>query len=66
MKKTMTYKQAFEELSIIVEDIDSEKTQVDTLSEKINRAVELIAFCKTKLRNTEEEFKKAVEKLTHH
>jgi len=63
MKNTMTYNQAFEELSKIVDDIDSEKTQVDTLSEKINRAVELISICQTKLRTTEEEFKKALEKL---
>jgi len=63
MKETMTYKKAFEELSKIVEEIDSEKVQVDTLSEKINRAIELITFCQTKLRTTEEEFKKALEKL---
>ena len=63
MKNTMTYKEAYEELSKIVEEIDSEKVQVDTLSEKINRANELITFCQTKLRTTEEEFRKAVEKL---
>ena len=63
MKNTMTYKEAYEELSKIVEEIDSEKVQVDTLSEKINRAIELITFCQTKLRSTEEEFRKAVEKL---
>ncbi len=63
MKNTMTYKEAFEELSKIVEEIDSEKVQVDTLSEKINRANELITFCQAKLRSTEEEFKKMVEKL---
>ena len=63
MKETMTYKKAFEELSKIVEEIDSEKVQVDTLSEKINRAIELITFCQTKLRTTEEEFKIALEKL---
>ncbi len=63
MKNEMTYNQAFEELSKIVEDIDSEKVQVDTLSDKISHAIELIEFCQLKLRTTEEEFKKALEKL---
>ena len=59
----MTYKKAFDELSKIVEDIDNEKVQVDTLAEKINLALDLIQFCQTKLRSTEEEFIKALEKL---
>lgn len=63
MKNTMTYNEAFNELSKIVEEIDNEKVQVDALSEKINSAIELISFCQMKLRTTEEEFKKAVEKL---
>lgn len=63
MKKTLTYKTAFEELSGIVSEIESEKVQVDTLSEKINRATELIEFCRLKLRTTEEEFLKALEKF---
>jgi exodeoxyribonuclease VII small subunit len=63
MKNTTTYKKAFDELSNIVEEIDNEKVQVDALTEKINRAIELIGFCQSKLRTTEEEFKKALEKL---
>lgn len=63
MKNTLTYKNAFEELAKIVEDIDNEKVQVDALSDKINRALELIQFCQTKLRTTEEEFKKTLRKL---
>lgn len=63
MKNMMTYKKAFDELSKIVEDIENEKVQVDTLSEKINRATELIEFCSEKLRSTEDEFKKSLGRL---
>ena len=63
MKTQLTYKAAFDELQTILEEIDSEQVQVDALTEKINRASELIDFCQTKLRSTEDEFKKTFEKL---
>ncbi|MFH1320057.1 MAG: exodeoxyribonuclease VII small subunit [Bacteroidota bacterium] len=63
MKTNLTYKKAFDELENIVRDIEDEKIQLDTLSKKVKRATELIEFCKTKLRMTEEEFKKAVLQL---
>lgn len=62
-KSKLTYETAFKELNTIVKDIESENVQLDELSKKIVRANELIAFCKEKLRLTEEEYQKAIDGL---
>ena len=62
MKASLTYQKAYEELTKIVAEIESEKIQLDQLAEKIRRAGELIEFCKVKLRSTEEEFAKIIGK----
>jgi exodeoxyribonuclease VII small subunit len=53
--ETMNYKIAKEELDNILMEIESGEVDIDTLSEKIKRAKSLLLFCKTKLRETEEE-----------
>ena len=63
MKEKPTYEKAFAELTRIVEEIEAGTTKLDTLKEKIDRATELINFCRGRLRATEEEFNKALEKL---
>jgi exodeoxyribonuclease VII small subunit len=62
-KNTLTYEAAYKELSIIVKDIEQENVPLDELTKKIERANELINFCKEKLRQTEEEYQKAVSQL---
>lgn len=52
-KKTLTYQSAAEELKQIVNAIENGQIGIDTLSEQIERASELIAFCKIKLRDIE-------------
>jgi exodeoxyribonuclease VII small subunit len=59
----LTYEIAFKELNGIVKDIEQENVQLDELSAKIIRANELIAFCKERLRQTEEEYQKAIDSL---
>ena len=54
MSDPISYTQAFEELQRIVQEIENGKISVDELSEKVRRATELIAVCKTKLTSTEE------------
>ena len=49
--KTMTYESALKELQEVVEDLRNEMVSVDDLTTKVNRAKELIDFCKNKLRN---------------
>jgi len=62
-KSKLTYESAFTELSAIVKDIEQENVQLDELAKKIVKANELIAFCKERLRLTEEEYQKAIDSL---
>jgi len=64
MANSYTYTDAFEELQIIVAEIETGKVNVDELSEKIKRASQLIAVCKTKLTATEAEVDKLLAELT--
>ncbi len=54
-KKEISYESAMRELQEIVSQLQEEVVSMDELSEKVKRAAELIAFCKDKLRKTEEE-----------
>lgn len=49
----MTYDQAYQELTTILEEIQSENVSIDSLAEKIKRANELKVFCQNKLRDIE-------------
>lgn len=51
----MTYNEAYKQLSILVEQIEDNEIQLDTLAEKVEQAKELIAFCETKLRTIDNE-----------
>ena len=56
----MTYDSAYEALEEIVEQMESDKIQVDELAQNVRRAQELIAFSENKLREREVEVDKAV------
>jgi exodeoxyribonuclease VII small subunit len=58
MNKKLTYDSAYAELKQILQDLQSEATGLDMLSEKIKRAAELTDFCKTKLRTIEADIEK--------
>ena len=51
---SINYARAFEELQAIVTEIELGQISVDILSEKVKRASELIAICKSKLSSTED------------
>lgn len=55
MKSKLTYQKAYNELAKLVEEIEDETMQLDTLAEKIKQANELIKYCEKKLRNIENE-----------
>lgn len=59
----MTYSEAFEELQLIVNEIESGEISVDLLSEKVKRASALIRFCKEKLTNTEADVNQILKEL---
>ncbi len=59
----INYARAFEELQAIVTEIELGQISVDILSEKVKRASELIAICKTKLTSTEEDVNQILKEL---
>lgn len=61
--KQISYSRALSELEKIISEIESEETDLDLLSEKVKRAAYLIKYCRTRLRSTEEEVKKALSEI---
>ena len=59
----MNYTKAKNELEKIVQSIESEELDIDTLTQKVKRATELIAFCKEKLTKTDSELQKILDNI---
>jgi exodeoxyribonuclease VII small subunit len=62
-KKELTYKEAFVRLEEIQALIESNKLDVDDLSEKLKEASVLLKICKDKLFLASEETKKILEEI---
>jgi exodeoxyribonuclease VII small subunit len=62
-EKEVNYESAFKELQGIVSEIELGQITVDILSQKVKRAAELIAICKTKLSSTEEDVNMILKEL---
>lgn len=63
MNETLKYTAAFEELQIIVQEIEEGEITVDELALKVKRAAELIKICKNKLTTTEEDVNEILKEL---
>lgn len=63
MSTNLSYQDAFDELKRIVSDLEEGEVNVDELSEKVKRATQLIAVCKSKLTDTEEDVNKILKEL---
>ena len=63
MSKKTTYTDAFVELQALVAEIEEGQISIDDLSEKVKRATVLIAICKNKLKDTEEDVSKILKEL---
>ena len=61
--KDLTYSKAEEELNSILQEIEDENVDVDSLTVKIKRACELLKFCNAKLKSTDEEVKKILDEF---
>jgi len=61
--KDYTYTQAMQRLETILAQLEEGTATVDTLSELVKEAADLVKFCRKKLRNTEDEVQKAFEGL---
>ncbi|WP_018343275.1 exodeoxyribonuclease VII small subunit [Cytophaga aurantiaca] len=53
MENELTYNEALSKLEEIVEQIEDDSIMLDTLTEKVAQANELIKYCETKLRTIE-------------
>jgi exodeoxyribonuclease VII small subunit len=63
MEKKISYTEAIRELEAIVTEIEEGEITIDTLSEKVKRASELIKICKAKLTATEEDVNKILGEI---
>jgi len=63
MEKKISYTEAISELELIVTEIEQGEITIDTLSEKVKRASELIKICKDKLTATEEDVSKILGEI---
>jgi len=50
MNNDLTFDKAFDELKKLVEQIEDDEIQVDTLAEKAKQVNDLIEFCENRLR----------------
>ncbi len=62
-KKELSYKEAVAEIETILELIETGELDVDQLSEKVKRVSALVALCREKLHNTEEEIEKILNEM---
>ena len=51
----LTYNEAYSELIKLVDQIEDDKIQLDTLAEKVKQAKELIDYCETRLRSIDKD-----------
>jgi exodeoxyribonuclease VII small subunit len=58
MSKKLSYDSAYAELNKILASLQSDEVSLDEISDKLKRAAELSAFCKSKLRSIEEVLEK--------
>lgn len=63
IKKGLSYKDAITEIEEILRQIENEEPDVDQLSEKVKRLSALVAWCREKLHNTEEEIEKILKEI---
>jgi len=63
MSKEPSYTEAFDELQLIVSELEQGGISVDQLLQKVQRAALLIRICKKKLTTTEEDVNQILKEL---
>jgi exodeoxyribonuclease VII small subunit len=61
-KAEISYSDAISEITQIIHEIEQNQVDIDLLSEKVKRVTFLLDFCKNKLKNTEEQTNKILNK----
>lgn len=62
MKKYFKYEEAVEQLEQIVRKMENDELDIDSLTDELRKAQELIKLCKAKLTSTDAEIKNMLEK----
>ena len=60
----MTYAQAMERLEAIMNDVQGGKMDIDSLTDVLKEADEIIKFCKSKLYKVDEEVKAVLQNIS--
>jgi exodeoxyribonuclease VII small subunit len=61
--KDLSYEEAYKELKQIAIEIENESVSVDVLAARVKRASELITYCQSKLRATEQEVNNIIRQM---
>lgn len=61
MPKEIKYEEALKQLEDIVDKMENDELDIDSLSEQLKTAQKLIKACKDKLTKTDEEIKKILD-----
>ena len=64
MKDTLTYDLPYSKVEKLVDQIENDDIQLDTLTDKVKEANDLIKFCESKLRITKNEVNNVVVSKT--
>ena len=59
----MTYQDAYDQLTTLVDEIENDTVPLDELPGKIRLATQLIAFCQQRLRAVDDDYQQAVIQL---
>jgi exodeoxyribonuclease VII small subunit len=62
-KKLFSYQQAISEIEGIIKRLENEEINLDSLSDNVRRASELIMNCKQNLKSSEEEIEKIIKNI---
>lgn len=60
----MTYAQAMERLEAIMNDVQGGKMDIDSLTDVLKKADEMVKFCKNKLYKVDEEVKTVLRNIS--
>ena len=63
MAKKITYQQAYDELNIIVEELQNNMVTIDIITQKLERAKALVEICYQTLKGTEEKLSESIKHL---
>lgn len=63
MDKQLSYTKAIARINEIVEEIENQEPDVDTLTELVKEATDLISACRELLQNADQQIGKTLEKL---